>query len=92
MSIPIRSCSTPASRRTSRTESAIFWDIICSAVSAQRHVIAGRMFPFSQGASILAHSRSDPAVSKSTGSPSRGRTQYRMKMLFFQLPWKTPVM
>ena len=46
-----------------------------SAVSAHFHVIAGRMLPFSQGASIFAHSRSEPAVSNSTGSPSRGSTQ-----------------
>ena len=75
MSIPIGSSSTPASLSTSMIESAIRSAIISSAVSAHFQVIAGRMLPFSQGASILAHSRSEPAVSKSTGSPSRGSTQ-----------------
>ena len=49
--------------------------MISSAVSAHFQVMAGRMLPFSHGASIFAHSKSEPAVSKSTGSPSRGSTQ-----------------
>ena len=75
MSMPIGSFSTPFSFSTSTIESAIRSTIICSAVSAHFQVIAGRMLPFSQGASIFAHSRSEPAVSNSTGSPSRGSTQ-----------------
>ena len=75
MSTPIVSFSTPFSLSTSRIESAILSTIISSAVSAHFQVIAGRMLPFSQGASILAHSRSEPAVSNRTGSPSRGSTQ-----------------
>ena len=75
MSIPIGSFSTPFSLRTSTIESAIRSTIISSAVSAHFQVIAGRMLPFSHGASIFAHSRSEPAVSNSTGSPPRGRTQ-----------------
>ncbi len=86
MSSPIRSRSTPFSVSTFITDATIFSTIICSAVSAHFQVIAGRMFPLSHGASSLAHSKSDPAVSNRTGSPSRGSTQYRMKMLFFQLP------
>ena len=74
VSIPIRSFSTPASRSTSTTESAMRPTIIGSAPSAQRHVNAGRMLPFSQGASSFEHSKSEPTVSNSTGSPSRGRT------------------
>ena len=76
MSIPIFSFSTPFSvehlddrlRPSCRPSSA-------SAVSDHFQVIAGRMLPFSQGASIFAHSRSEPAVSNSTGSPPRGSTQ-----------------
>ena len=75
MSMPIFSSSTPFSLRTSLTDWTILSAIICSAVSAHFHVIAGRMLPSSQGASIFAHSRSEPAVSNSTGSPPRGRTQ-----------------
>ena len=75
MSTPICSFSTPFSFSTSRIELAIFSAIISSAVSAHFQVIAGRILPSSQGASILAHSRSDPAVSNSTGSPLRGSTQ-----------------
>ena len=75
MSIPIGSFSTPFSFKTSITESVIRSTIISSAVSAHFQVIAGRMLPPSHGASILAHSRSEPAVSKRTGSPPRGSTQ-----------------
>ena len=71
----MRSFSTPFSLSTSWTDLAIFSAMNCSAVSAHFQVIAGRMLPFSQGASIRAHSRSEPAVSNSTGSPSRGSTQ-----------------
>ena len=74
VSIPIRSFSTPASFSTSRTESAMRPTIIGSAPSAQRQVNAGRMLPLSQGASSFEHSRSEPTVSKRTGSPSRGST------------------
>jgi hypothetical protein len=75
MSIPIFSFSTPFSVSTSMTERTIFSAIICSAVSAHFQVMAGRMLPPSHGASIFAHSKSEPAVSNSTGSPPRGSTQ-----------------
>ena len=74
MSMPIGSSSTPASLSTETIDCTIRSDIICSAVSAHFQVIAGRMFPISHGASIFAHSKSEPAVSNRIGSPPRGST------------------
>src|SRR5450756_2393907 len=80
--MPIFSFSTPASLSTSKTLLAIFLAMYSSACSAHFHVMAGRMRPAIQGASILAHSESDPTVSNRTGSPPRGSTQYRICLLY----------
>ena len=75
MSSPIGSPSTPFSLRTSTIDCTILSAMNSSAVSAHFHVMAGRIRPSSHGASIFAHSKSEPAVSNRTGSPPRGSTQ-----------------